>query len=125
MEGRPTEVEGILGAVIELGKLTHIPTPYMDRVYANLTLPTSKAGGFLKSHQTDLQWCWQKHPTRSKQLPGQKVLQLRLLFFCFGESIAMPVRYAQHPAIICPLTIPNQVGYVRCRDFSALGCFFT
>ena len=35
----------------------------------------------------------------------------------------MPVRYAQHPAIICPLTIPNQVGYVRCRDFSALGCF--
>ena len=35
----------------------------------------------------------------------------------------MPVRYAQHPAIICPLTIPNQVGYVRCRDLSALGCF--
>lgn len=29
----------------------------------------------------------------------------------------MPVRYTQHPAIICPLTIPNQVGYVRCPGF--------
>ncbi|MDB9374589.1 2-dehydropantoate 2-reductase [Nodularia sphaerocarpa] len=36
--GRTTEVEAILGAVIELGKLTHIPTPYMDTVYANVKL---------------------------------------------------------------------------------------
>ncbi|MDB9357019.1 2-dehydropantoate 2-reductase [Nodularia spumigena CS-587/03] len=36
--GRSTEVEAILGAVIELGKLTHIPTPYMDTVYANVKL---------------------------------------------------------------------------------------
>ena len=36
--GRPTEVEGILGAVIELGQLTHTPTPYMDTVYANVKL---------------------------------------------------------------------------------------
>ncbi|MBE9201606.1 MULTISPECIES: 2-dehydropantoate 2-reductase [unclassified Nodularia (in: cyanobacteria)] len=36
--GRATEVEAILGSVIELGKLTHIPTPYMDTVYANVKL---------------------------------------------------------------------------------------
>ncbi|YAF95237.1 MAG: 2-dehydropantoate 2-reductase [Nodularia sp. CChRGM 3473] len=36
--GRPTEVEAILGAVIELGRLTQIPTPYMDTVYANVKL---------------------------------------------------------------------------------------
>ncbi|AHJ28961.1 2-dehydropantoate 2-reductase [Nodularia spumigena CS-584] len=36
--GRTTEVEAILGAVIELGKLTHISTPYMDTVYANVKL---------------------------------------------------------------------------------------
>ncbi|WP_414529623.1 2-dehydropantoate 2-reductase [Nodularia chucula] len=36
--GRNTEVEAILGAVIELGKLTQIPTPYMDTVYANVKL---------------------------------------------------------------------------------------
>ncbi|TVP61998.1 MAG: 2-dehydropantoate 2-reductase [Nodularia sp. (in: Bacteria)] len=36
--GRTTEVEAILGTVIELGKLTHIPTPYMDAVYANVKL---------------------------------------------------------------------------------------
>ncbi|GAX34389.1 2-dehydropantoate 2-reductase [Nodularia sp. NIES-3585] len=36
--GRPTEIQAILGAVIELGKLTHIPTPYMDTVYANVKL---------------------------------------------------------------------------------------
>jgi 2-dehydropantoate 2-reductase len=35
---RPTEIEAILGAVIELGKLTHIPTPYMNAVYANVKL---------------------------------------------------------------------------------------
>ncbi|WP_414551626.1 2-dehydropantoate 2-reductase [Anabaena sp. CCY 0017] len=35
---RITEVEAILGAVIELGKLTQIPTPYMDTVYANVKL---------------------------------------------------------------------------------------
>ncbi|MFB2739238.1 2-dehydropantoate 2-reductase [Umezakia ovalisporum] len=36
--GRPTEVEAILGAVIELGKLTYTPTPYMDTVYASVKL---------------------------------------------------------------------------------------
>ncbi len=36
--GRPTEVEALLGAVIELGKLTQTPTPYMDTVYANVKL---------------------------------------------------------------------------------------
>ncbi|HYW22333.1 MAG TPA: ketopantoate reductase C-terminal domain-containing protein [Nodularia sp. (in: cyanobacteria)] len=36
--GRTTELEAILGAVIELGKLTHIPTPHMDTVYANVKL---------------------------------------------------------------------------------------
>ena len=67
-----------------------------------------------------------RHPTRSKQLPVRQVLQLRLLwFFSLSESITTPVRYDQHPAIICPLTIPNRVGYVRCRDYSALGWFNT
>jgi hypothetical protein len=66
-----------------------------------------------------------KTPYTLKTTTRTKGIAIALTFFCFGESITMPVRYAQHPAIICPLTIPNQVGYVRCRDFSALGCFFT
>jgi len=52
-------------------------------------------------------------------------LRLLLIFLTLSESITTPIRYAQHPAIIRPLTIPNQVGYVRCRDCSALGWFNT
>ncbi|MFM2063605.1 MAG: hypothetical protein RLZZ507_3276 [Cyanobacteriota bacterium] len=36
--GRPTEIEAIVGAVIELGKLTQTPTPYIDAVYASVKL---------------------------------------------------------------------------------------
>lgn len=36
--GRPTEIEAIVGAVIELGKLTQIPTPYIDALYASVKL---------------------------------------------------------------------------------------
>jgi len=33
--GRPTELDALLGAVIELGRLTDTPTPHMDKVYAD------------------------------------------------------------------------------------------
>jgi 2-dehydropantoate 2-reductase len=36
--GRPTELEAIVGAVIELGKLTGIPTPHIDSIYAATNL---------------------------------------------------------------------------------------
>jgi 2-dehydropantoate 2-reductase len=32
--GRPLELEALVGAVIELGRLTHTPTPHIDAVYA-------------------------------------------------------------------------------------------
>lgn len=35
---RTTEIDAIVGAVIELGKLTQTPTPYMDALYANVKL---------------------------------------------------------------------------------------
>ncbi|MEH2409655.1 2-dehydropantoate 2-reductase [Nostoc sp.] len=36
--GRPTEIDAIVGAVAELGKLTQIPTPYIDTIYASVKL---------------------------------------------------------------------------------------
>jgi len=36
--GRPTEVEAIVGAVAELGRLTNTPTPNIDAIYANVKL---------------------------------------------------------------------------------------
>jgi 2-dehydropantoate 2-reductase len=36
--GRLTEIDAIVGAVAELGKLTHTPTPHIDAVYANVKL---------------------------------------------------------------------------------------
>ncbi|OKH25089.1 2-dehydropantoate 2-reductase [Chroogloeocystis siderophila] len=35
---RPTEVDAIVGAVAELGKLTKTPTPYIDAIYASVKL---------------------------------------------------------------------------------------
>jgi 2-dehydropantoate 2-reductase len=35
---RPTEIDAIVGAVVELGKLTQIPTPHLDTVYASVKL---------------------------------------------------------------------------------------
>lgn len=35
---RPTEIDAIVGAVIELGKLTQIPTPHIDAIYASVKL---------------------------------------------------------------------------------------
>jgi 2-dehydropantoate 2-reductase len=32
--GRPLELEALVGAVIELGRLTSTPTPHIDAVYA-------------------------------------------------------------------------------------------
>ncbi|MBW4424901.1 MAG: 2-dehydropantoate 2-reductase [Nostoc desertorum CM1-VF14] len=36
--GRPTEIDAIVGAVAELGKLTQIPTPHIDAIYASVKL---------------------------------------------------------------------------------------
>jgi 2-dehydropantoate 2-reductase len=36
--GRPTEVDAIVGAVAELGRLTQTPTPYIDSIYASVKL---------------------------------------------------------------------------------------
>ncbi|MBF2076279.1 MAG: 2-dehydropantoate 2-reductase [Synechococcales cyanobacterium C42_A2020_086] len=35
---RPTEVDAIVGAVIELGRLTQTPTPHLDSIYASVKL---------------------------------------------------------------------------------------
>ena len=35
---RPTEIDAIVGAVAELGKLTQIPTPHIDAIYASVKL---------------------------------------------------------------------------------------
>lgn len=35
---RPTEVDAIVGAVAELGRLTQTPTPYIDAIYASVKL---------------------------------------------------------------------------------------
>ncbi|WP_445633279.1 2-dehydropantoate 2-reductase [Nostoc sp. DSM 114161] len=36
--GRPTEIDAIVGAVAELGKLTQIPTPHINAIYASVKL---------------------------------------------------------------------------------------
>jgi 2-dehydropantoate 2-reductase len=36
--GRPTELEALLGAVVELGRITGTPTPHLDAVYALASL---------------------------------------------------------------------------------------
>lgn len=36
--GRATEVDAIVGAVTELGRLTNIPTPHIDAIYASVKL---------------------------------------------------------------------------------------
>jgi 2-dehydropantoate 2-reductase len=46
--GRSTEIDAIVGAVAELGKLTQIPTPYIDAIYASVKLleATKRRSGF-------------------------------------------------------------------------------
>ncbi|HLO88145.1 MAG TPA: 2-dehydropantoate 2-reductase [Nostocaceae cyanobacterium] len=36
--GKPTEIEAIVGAVVELGQLTQTPTPHIDALYASVKL---------------------------------------------------------------------------------------
>jgi 2-dehydropantoate 2-reductase len=36
--GRPLEIEALVGAVVELGRLTSTPTPHIDAVYALVSL---------------------------------------------------------------------------------------
>ncbi len=36
--GRLTEIDAIVGAVAELGKLTQTPTPHIDAIYAYIKL---------------------------------------------------------------------------------------
>ena len=44
--GKPLELEALVGAVMELGKLTNTPTPHIDAVYAcaNLLAKNSVKG---------------------------------------------------------------------------------
>jgi 2-dehydropantoate 2-reductase len=37
-QGRPLEIEALVGAVVELGRLTNTPTPHVDAVYACVSL---------------------------------------------------------------------------------------
>lgn len=48
--GRPTEIEALVGSVVELGRLTSTPTPHIDAVYALVSLlatQLSASGGKL------------------------------------------------------------------------------
>jgi 2-dehydropantoate 2-reductase len=42
---RPTEVDAIVGAVAELGKLTQTPNPYIEAIYANVKLLEKSING--------------------------------------------------------------------------------
>jgi 2-dehydropantoate 2-reductase len=37
-QGRPLELDALVGAVVELGRLTETPTPHIDAVYACASL---------------------------------------------------------------------------------------
>lgn len=42
--GRPMEIEALVGAVVELGRLTQTPTPHVDAVYALVSLLARQLG---------------------------------------------------------------------------------
>jgi 2-dehydropantoate 2-reductase len=42
--GRPIELEALVGSVVELGRLTHTPTPHIDAVYACASLLAKTLG---------------------------------------------------------------------------------
>ncbi|MGH8719548.1 MAG: 2-dehydropantoate 2-reductase, partial [Burkholderiales bacterium] len=42
--GKAVEVEALVGAVVELGKLTHTPAPHIDAVYASVSLLAKTLG---------------------------------------------------------------------------------
>ena len=42
--GRPLELEALIGAVVELGRLTQTPTPHIDAVYALISLLANQLG---------------------------------------------------------------------------------
>ena len=44
-QGKPLEIQALVGAVIEMGLLTGIPTPHIDAVYACASLLTKTANG--------------------------------------------------------------------------------
>ena len=48
--GRPMEIEALVGAVVELGRLTETPTPHIDAVYALVSLLAKQ----LAEHQSRL-----------------------------------------------------------------------
>ena len=57
--GRPLEIDALVGAVVELGRLTETPTPHIDAIYAavtllneNLSRPVTTANGHAGSTQT-------------------------------------------------------------------------
>src|SRR5581483_7556287 len=42
--GKPLEIEALVGAVVELGRLTNTPTPHIDAVYALVSLLAKTLG---------------------------------------------------------------------------------
>ena len=44
-QGKALEIEALVGAVVELGRLTGIPTPHIDSVYALVSLLAKTAAG--------------------------------------------------------------------------------
>ena len=44
-QGKPLEIQALVGAVIEMGRLMGIPTPHIDAVYACASLLTKTANG--------------------------------------------------------------------------------
>jgi 2-dehydropantoate 2-reductase len=49
-QGKPLEIEALVGAVVELGRLTQTPTPHIDAVYALASLLARTAGGVGLAH---------------------------------------------------------------------------
>jgi 2-dehydropantoate 2-reductase len=42
--GRRTEIDALVGSVVELGRLTHTPTPHIDAIYASVKLLEQSLG---------------------------------------------------------------------------------
>ena len=61
--GRPIEIDALVGAVVELGRLTETPTPHIDAVYACASLLAKTA----RSAQGELRVPWAEAAQRFQQ----------------------------------------------------------
>ena len=74
-----------------------------------LILPTSKAGGLLKTCKQIFNGAIKDTLHAQNNYQYERYCNCAYFsIFSLSESITTPVRYAQHPAIICPLTVLNQ-----------------